>query len=407
MAEDNRTEIQRPIYRDTNLQIVFAVTLMAVLGVASLTPAFPKIVQELQISPQAIGSLITVFTFPGVILTPVLGVLADQFGRKKILVPSLLLFGVAGTACAFARDFNLLLALRFFQGMGAASLGSLNVTIIGDLYAGRQRTAAMGYNASVLSLGTASYPAVGGALATIAWYYPFILPLVALPIGLVVLFSLKNPEPRSEQQFRRYLSDTWTSMANRQVVGLFVASTITFIIVYGASLTYLPLLMGHSFAATPFTIGLIMSSSSLSTALTSSQLGRLAKAYSETTLMKAACVLYALSMVLIPFVPYIWLFLIPALILGIAQGLNMPSIQTLLAGLAPMKQRAALMSINGMVLRLGQTLGPLVMGAVFGFVGTGAVFYAGAGFAVVMFIIVAIMISRSAVSRAPEADEVA
>jgi ACDE family multidrug resistance protein len=405
-AEGNRSEVQRALYRDTNLQIIFTVTLMAVLGVSSITPAFPKIVQELQISPQAVGSLITVFTFPGVILTPVLGVLADQLGRKRILVPSLLLFALAGTACAFARDFNLLLALRFLQGMGAASLGSLNVTIIGDLYAGKQRTAAMGYNASVLSIGTASYPIIGGALATLGWYYPFLLPLVALPTGLLVLFSLHNPEPKNEQQFKEYLSDAWKSIANRQVFGLFAASTFTFIILYGASLTYLPLLMGHSFAAPPFVIGLIVSSSSLSTALTSSQVGRLAKAYSETTLMKAACVLYASSMAIIPFVSHLWLFVVPALIFGIAQGLNMPSIQTLLAGLAPMKQRAALMSINGMVLRLGQTLGPLVMGAVFGLWGTSAVFYAGAGFAIAMLVIVVIMISGGMARRALERDKV-
>jgi MFS family permease len=89
-------------------------------------------------------------------------------GRKKIIVPSLLLFGIAGTACAFARDFNLLLLLRLLQGIGAASLLSLSVTLIGDLYAGDRRANAMGYNASVTSIGTAIYPTVGGALATIA-----------------------------------------------------------------------------------------------------------------------------------------------------------------------------------------------------------------------------------------------
>jgi ACDE family multidrug resistance protein len=287
---------------------------------------------------------------------------------------------------------NLLLLLRFVQGMGAASLGSINVTLIGDLYAGRERTAAMGYNASILSIGTASYPAIGGAMATLGWYYPFILPLAALPVGLAVLISLRNPEPKSEQRFTEYLTDAWKSIANRRVLGLFAASTLTFIILYGSYLTYFPLLMGGSFGASPFVIGLIMSSSSLTTAFTSSQLGRLAKVYAERTLMRAACVLYALAMVSVLFVPNLWLFLIPAVIFGMAQGLNLPSIQTLLAGLAPIRQRAALMSINGMVLRLGQTLGPLVMGAVFTVWGISGAFYAGAGFGIAMLILVVIMI---------------
>ena len=197
-------ENKKKIYLDTNLQIVFGVTLMAVLGVASITPAFPRIIQELGVSSLGIGLLISVFTFPGVILTPILGVFADRYGRKRILVPSIFLFGIAGGACALARDFNILLILRFFQGVGAASLGSLNVTIIGDLYSGRERATAMGYNASVLSVGTAAYPAIGGALAMVAWYYPFVLPLLALPLGFVVLFSLKNPEPMIGQHLKDY-----------------------------------------------------------------------------------------------------------------------------------------------------------------------------------------------------------
>ena len=109
--------MKKKIYVDTNLQIIFGVTLMAVMGVASIAPAFPKIAQELKISSQGIGMLITISTFPGVLLTPVLGLLADRFGRKKILVPSLMLFGVAGGACMFTRDFHFLLIWRFFRAL--------------------------------------------------------------------------------------------------------------------------------------------------------------------------------------------------------------------------------------------------------------------------------------------------
>jgi MFS family permease len=113
----------REVYKDHNLHVLWGVTLMAVLGVSSVTPAFPRIVQELGISSGQVGLLITVFTLPGIVLTPVLGVLSDRYGRKKILVPALLLFGVAGGTCALARSFELLLVLRFFQGMGPPRSG--------------------------------------------------------------------------------------------------------------------------------------------------------------------------------------------------------------------------------------------------------------------------------------------
>ncbi len=175
-------KIEKPLYHDTNLQIIFAVTLIAVLGVSSISPAFYDIEQVF--SERAVLLLIVVFTIPGVLLTPVLGVLADRFGRKKVLVPSLLLFGIAGGACAFARDLNILLTLRFLQGIGAAALCSLNATVIGDLYSGNRLATAMGYNASVINIAVPSYFLIGGALASLAWYYPFALSVIAVPVGL-------------------------------------------------------------------------------------------------------------------------------------------------------------------------------------------------------------------------------
>lgn len=384
----------RKIYLDTNLQILFGVTLTAILGVSSLTPAFPKIVREFNISPENIGLLITIFTFPGIFLTPVMGIFADRWGRKKILVPSLMLFGIAGFLCFFVRDFNLLLLLRFFQGVGAASLGSINVTIIGDLYSGKERAAAMGYNASVLSIGTAAYPLIGGALATFGWYYPFILPLIGIPIGFLVLFTLKNPEPLNDQRLLEYLAQAWQSVKKRQVVGLFIACIISFIILFGTYLTYFPFLVGYVFNKSPFVIGIIMSCASLSTALTASQLGKLVKIHSERTLLKTAYLLYALSMLMVPFIHNVWLLLIPIMIFGAGNGINFPIIQTLLAGMAPINQRAAVMSLNGMVLRLGQTLGPILIGIVFTMWGLNGAFFTGAGFAICLVGLVALMIGQ-------------
>src|SRR4028118_1304006 len=104
----SQAENQTPLYRDKNLLIIYTVSLITFVVLASIPPAFPKIIQALHVPPQKIGLLISIFSFPSLALGPIVGVIADRFGRKKILVPSLVLFGMAGTACAFARDFNLL-----------------------------------------------------------------------------------------------------------------------------------------------------------------------------------------------------------------------------------------------------------------------------------------------------------
>jgi predicted MFS family arabinose efflux permease len=378
---------QPPLNQDRNLLIIFAVTLMAVIGVASVTPAFPQLAVALKISPQNIGLLITVFTFPTVILSPIIGVLADRFGRKKILVPSLILFGLAGTACAFARNFNLLLLLRLLQGIGAASLVSLSVTLIGDLYTGARRNTAMGYNASISSIGTSLYPTIGGALATLGWYYPFFLPLIAIPIGLLVLFLLKNPEPKGDRNLKEYLQNAVKSIKNRQLFGIFFASAANFILLYGAHVTYLPIFIKNSFEVSPLTIGLFLSSVSVAITLTASQVGRLSRRFSETILIRASFVFYAVALAIIPFIHNLSLLLIPTSLIGIGLGIGFPSIQTLLTTLAPKDYLATVVSVNSTFFGLGQTLGPLLMGLAYAIGGINSVFYLGVVFAIITLIV--------------------
>ena len=379
---------KKKIYLDTNLQIIFGITLTYIMGVSSITPAFPKIVKELNISARDVGLLIAVFSFPGILLTPFLGVIADRWGRKRIIIPSLMLFGIAGGLCFFVRDFKLLLILRLIQGAGAASLGSLTVTIIGDLYSRKELVAAMGYNSSVRSIGSASYPAIGGALAMMGWHYPFILPVIAVPIGFLVLFNLKTPEPENEVHIREHLNIVWKKLGNRQVIGLLVISIITFVMLFGSYMTCFPLLLGNSFGLSSLIIGLIMAGASLIAAFTSSQLGKIIKLFSKKNILKISFILYALALSIIPLISRPWLFFIPVIIFGVAHGMNIPIIQALFAEAAPLKYRATFMSVSGMTFRVGQTLGPLLMGIVISVWGIGGAFYAGAGLSIVMFMII-------------------
>jgi MFS family permease len=391
-AGDVKVSSERKLYKDVNLQVLFLVALIAIMGVSSITPAFPRIVMDLGLSPQDVGMLITAFTLPGVFLAPVLGVLADRVGRRRILVPSLFLFGIAGFACFFSGDFGLLLVLRFFQGIGGASLGLLHVTIIGDLYPGKEGAAVLGYNSSVQHVGTAVYPSIGGALALIGWSYPFILPLLAIPVGLLALFRLKNPEPKSDQKLRDYLGDAVRGMGNRRVLGLILVGVFLFIVMYGCILTYLTFLLSDGFGASTFTIGLITSSMAVAVVLASSQVGRLTKRFSEKKLILASLVLATVSLGIIPFVPSLWLFVVPAMIFGTSMGLRIPCVQTLLSKAARLETRGTFMAINSMGLRLGQTLGPLVMGVVFTFWGLDLVFFTGVMFMAALFFMVYVMI---------------
>ena len=73
--------------------------------------------------------------------------------------------------------------------------------------------------------------------------------------------------------------------------------------------------------------------------------------------------------------PNLWFILVPITIYGAGHGGNLPGLQTAIADLAPMEYRAAFMSVNATVLRLGQTIGPPLMALIYVNRGMNMTFY--------------------------------
>jgi MFS family permease len=383
------------IFKNKNLYIIFSITLIAMMGVASITPAFPDIIKYFDISPQQVGWLIVVFTLPGVFLTPFTGILADRYGRKLVLVPSLFIFGLAGFACMFANGFFWLLVLRFIQGVGASSLSSLNITLVGDLFKGKQRTAVMGYNASVLSVGTASYPALGGIIAIWGWEYIFALPILAIPLGIWVLKGLNNPEPSGKMHLRSYFGRVWETINQRAVWGLLAVNFILFLILYGTYLTYFPLMMEKRLGASSYHIGLMMSLMSVTTAIISAQLVRINRLFGQKRQLIIGSLAYLFaSLIMLSANNYVMLAA-AVVVFGFGHGIVIPSIQNMLVGYTATSKRAAFMSLNSMVLRGGQTFGPLLVGVFYTFRGLNAAFLTGAFLALLMLLVVYTMVENA------------
>jgi len=376
------------VLRNPNLQIIFYTTLAAVMGVSSITPALPLIGRVFNLSISEVAWLITIFTLPGIILTPVLGVVADLIGRKKILVPSMFLFGIAGFACSFAQTFEQLLFFRFLQGVGVAAIGALNVTLIGDIFKGNERARAMGYNSGVLSFGATFYPVIGGALAAIGWFYPFYLPLLSIPVAFLIKYKLENPEPDKPTSKTKYFQLLKLHLSNPKIILLFAATLASFLILYGPILTMLPFLINTSFTQSSMLIGFILGFVAIGNGISAFNMGRLAARFSEQTLLKFSFVAYVISLLLIPYMPAAWSLALVIMVFGLAQGINLPVIITLISAETQLESRAAVMSLNGMVLRIAQTIGPLVITLIYGIAGFEGVYQFSSFFALLIGILV-------------------
>jgi len=382
------TDKRGPLYLDRNLLIIFCVTATAMLGTGSLTPAFPQIMEAFNINSQQAGWLITANTLPGIFLAPVWGVIADRIGRKKVLVPSLIFYAVSGGAMAFISDFNLLLALRFVQGCAGAPLAALNNTVIGELFVGRARMEAMGYNASVQGTCMLGYPLLGGAVALFGWHYPFLLPLIGLPVAWLVAFRLKNPEPKRRQPMLEYLGGALGSVNNRRMAALYFCNILTVAVSFGVLIVYFALLLSYKFGASSLEIGIVAAFSPVVSTLVSTQAGRIRDRMSFRSMIVVGLALSGLGVSLNPLAPSLWWMLVPALVRGVAQGLLNPSVNTLVVEFAPMDSRAAVMALNSTMFRIGQTFGPFLFGLIYAAGGMDGVFHVGGGLLMLTAVVV-------------------
>lgn len=357
-ANDRHGDTDVP-WRSPTLFVILGSSLIGVMGVSLISPILPDLRGVFDVSDAAVGLIITAYTLPGIFLTPFVGLVADRVGRRRVIIPLLVTFGVAGAAISFAGSFAEVLVLRFVQGIGASALVALSVTLIGDFYAGGQRDAVMGVNGSTLGIGAASYPLIGGALGAIRWEAPFVFFGVAVLVGVVAALALEEPESGQSSDVREYLDRLRSVVVLPEALAIFLAVFVAFFVFYGAVLTALPLLLSDEFGLDATEIGPLLSMTAVAMALVSSQYGRVSAWHSPPELVSLGFVLFGSSLL------GLWLapspvFVAPALLVfGAGFGIVMPSVDTAIVTLVSGQLRAGMMGMRTSLLRLGQTLGPV------------------------------------------------
>jgi ACDE family multidrug resistance protein len=338
--------------------VIFASTLVSVMGVSLISPALPTIQAAWNVSAGQASLLISAFTFPGVVLTPFVGLLSDRVGRKRVLVPSLFLFGVSGVVIVFVDVFTTILALRVVQGTAGSAIMSLTVTLLGDLFTGERRSSLIGLNAAILAIGAAGYPLLGGGLALLSWAAPFVCFALGIVVAVAGSAILTEPESNTESSGLSYIVNAAKAVPTRTALGLYVAIFGIFVILYGAQLTAIPFVLNEFYGLSSGAIGLLLGLPAVTMGMTSSQSSRLIRHLSPMRLIALGFVTYGIGMTLAALTHSLLVLAGALFLFGIGQGFAEPITDTALNALTPDAFRGGIMSIRTSVLQFGTTLGP-------------------------------------------------
>jgi EmrB/QacA subfamily drug resistance transporter len=172
-----------PTTRRWTLALTSVAFFMVALDSLVVTTALPAIQHSLHIGLPTLEWTVSAYalTFAaGIVSAAALG---DRLGRRRVFTAGLLVFTIASAACAVAPDAGLLLAARAVQGLGAAAVMPLSLTLLTAAFPAERRGTVVGLWGAIAGLAVAGGPLIGGAITQgLNWHWIF---WVNVPIGAV------------------------------------------------------------------------------------------------------------------------------------------------------------------------------------------------------------------------------
>ena len=384
MDSERRETTTREMYislaRDGRLVAVALVSFCATLGSNVASAALPAMANGLAVSDTRIGLVMTVFSLFAMIFVPFTGALADAYGRRRVLLPSILGFGLAGSAIAFVGTFEAVLLLRAVQGVAFAAIMPLTVTLLGDLYTGSSASAAQGFRTATNGIGSSLVPAASGVLAGIAWSYPFLIYLLFAPVlGIAVRYlpePARNGGAASDEVMtvRRYVRRVRSEITQVDLGVLLFGESVRDFIRYGL-ITFVPLfavrVLGASFAQA----GAVLSARGIAYIIVSPLSGAIVAGLSRKRVLIGALLLSGCSALAMSVAPgVIWLGVLLATY-TVGDSLFSPVIKDSVTALASDERRGGIVSTMNTLKYAGQTAAPAFFGVVLAALGFNYIFY--------------------------------
>ena len=375
--------------RRSQLVVVWLIGAAVILPNASIAPAIPDIAKAFDISDQTSVFILMTAHAPGLFMALVIGVAADRYGRRRIIVPCLLLFGLAGLVIMASTNLAMLLTFRFIQGLGSSGFLSLALVIIGDNYEGVERTRIIGQNALAMNLSVAALPAAGGLLTELfGWRGPFAMHAATIVLALFAATLLPPDERRTPEPLHHQLRQARPHLMRPEVGVLLLVAPFTFLIFFAVGITTMPIHLDNEFGASAGIRGLIQSLPAVSAGLVALSMGRIAGRYPTSAIVRAGYVGFVICLTGMAASPSLAVIIAPVLVLGAADQMVVVPLQSRAASLAPNEHRAVMVAAWGTAIRIGQVGGPAAVAGLLAIGDTRLVLWTGAALSAALLILV-------------------
>ncbi|WP_043411920.1 MFS transporter [Archangium violaceum] len=367
----------RPPHPTLRLLTLLLVSMMTIMASAAISPSLPRLRMAFEWVPgidlwvRLVVSLPALFTAMG---APLAGVLIDRFGRKRLLVASVALYGVAGSLPGVLTSLPLILVCRALLGLAVGGLMTTAAALIADYYAGPERGVVLGRQAAFMGVGGFVFMLGGGLLADMHWRAPFAVYLYAFLILPLILLFLPEPEvKRGAAGGGARVALPWSTLW--QVYALAMVGMMIFYLIP----VQLPFLLRRLGVQSSAMAGLAVGVSTVVGSVVSLRYARVRQVLGYRSIMAVLFACMALGYVLVGLSQSYAAVVGGLAVSGLGQGLLTPNMANWAGEVAPEAARGRVMGLLTTSLFLGQFVSPLLAQPLIGAVGLGGAFLAAGG----------------------------
>ncbi|WP_338473218.1 MFS transporter [Niallia sp. XMNu-256] len=369
-----------------------SIPLIMTLGNSMFIPVLTQMQERLNISSFQSSMIITVYSIVAIILIPLAGYLSDHIGRKKVIIPSLIITGLGGlvsgwAAWKLADAYWVILMGRALQGVGAAGASPIVMPLVGDMFKSEEEVSStLGIIETSNTFGKVLSPILGSIIAGIVWFLPFFaIPVFCLISTVLVWFLVKTPNKREKPiPFKQFFKNIKKTFAHngKWLNAIFLIGAIMMFVLFGV-LFYLTETLETQYHIDGVKKGLYLAIPLGALCLTSYFTGRLIK--ENKVLMKwiifSGSVLLSLSVAVLSFSNRQWFLIALFLFCGIGIGAVLPCLDALITSGIEKEHRGTITSIYNSMRFIGVAAGPPVLAILMGHTGK-LLFYILCGFSV-------------------------
>ena len=330
---------------------------LSVLGAVLLAPVLPRIADAFAGTPGVQALVPILLTAPALVIgltATFAGRVVDRFGRKRLLVASLVVYAVVGTAPLWLSSLPLIVASRALVGLTEAAIMTCCTTLLADYFHGRERERYFGLQVVFTTVSATVFFAVGGALGNTTWRAPFWLYAVSLPLALLAARYVWQPEGLPQDRSAVLVSLPWRSL-RRPVVVTLLGGLLFYVLI--VELSFKLDQLGVEATAT---IGAVSAVASLGTATGAFLFGRVA-ARGPGVVVPVAFGVSGLGLLGLGLAGSVPLVVATAVVTGFGNGLLLPSLLSWALGSLSLQQRGRATGVWTSALFIGQFVCPLVV----------------------------------------------